>query len=154
MNLIHGLKGLDKNNPFVNKLRDEALSCLSDPEKIKGTGLDRVASHPKIIAGLKGKPFDFTKVWNQYFSSHSIAFNNGFSRNMDQSDFEDRIYRGEQIWNIRCGSNRLKKCVSEHAQSHASGFMNDAQIYRALIRSHAKVKRGEKLVGSRACLLS
>lgn len=141
------LERTEKNNDFIDKLRGEAISCLSSPENIKGTALEKVASHPKIVASLEGKPFDFSKVWNKYFSSHSTAFKGGFSRNMRQSDFIDRLNHGSQIWKMRCGSRRLRQCVSERAHSYSSTLHTDAQVYQALLKAQSKVNRGIELKG-------
>ena len=37
-------KRVENNNPYLDKVRTEAISCLSDPEKIKNTSLEKIAS--------------------------------------------------------------------------------------------------------------
>jgi hypothetical protein len=143
----------DENNSFINIHRKKALSCISNPKKVQGTLLEKVSKHQLIKTDFNGD-FDFQKVWNKYFSSHSVAFRNGFSRQMSQTNFQKNLRLGKQIWNIRCGSQRLKKCMSDHAPGYASSFQTDAQVYKSLMRTHAKIQRGENIGASEETIYS
>ena len=138
-------KRAEKNNPYIDKLRADGLSCLSDSEAIKGTLLEKISKTEFAInASEDGGKFNFVKAWNKLFADHDGPSERRFQRNMKQDEFENIIRK--KLSGIRCGNGvrGLNKCIMS-ATSSKIVFRNDSHALNSVLAVSAKLNRGEKL---------
>jgi len=147
------VKDKKEHNPHIDKYRNIAFSCLSDPNKIKGTELELLSKNKKI-KDISGDEFDFKKVWNHYFSSEKTALTNGFDLSNSQKEFEIELL--DKVNTIGCDGQfygGLNECIKGMTGDKVE-FENDTMALQSILLMKAKELTGEELTTMEKMILS
>lgn len=135
---------INDHNSYIDAYRNEALSCLSNPEKTRGTQLENLFKNEKLLK-ISGGKFNFKKVWNKLFTAKDIASDHGFHYANTQREFKDSLT--EIASSMSCDGQYfggLSECIRQITNSEVI-FVDDTMALKSLLEMKSKQLNGGKL---------